>query len=179
MKKGLFVIAMILFITSCQKDDKGNENKTLTQKKNLIETTWNVTKVHSENGKISGTLPSSDFPITADLTAEGKDYDMKIFFKKDLISSKGSFTLSGKISVGSIFEKPFERKITELPKIKKWKIKNDVIETENGLFIKVTHHSENKMIFTYPITNNFGDLLSSYGIKNGKIQGNIILELTK
>ncbi len=189
MKKIFLVfIGTILIFTSCSKDNNKDltnnqkKEKSVTQKSKLIGT-WKVARISSENTKLTGDL--NKFPITIGLSIKGKDYNMAVNFDKDKISNKGDFIAQVVASIPLMGDKSFEQKISQLPSIKgKWEAKDNKLTTEHlgkDEFIKIVSLTEKKVVFSYPIDKLDIDknVFSQYGIENGQVSGNLMVELTK
>ncbi len=184
----LTFIGTILLFTSCSKDNNKNlpnnqkKEKSVTQKSKLIGT-WNITKISSENGKLTGTFKKF-IPLDANLNIKGKNYNMTITFDKEKISNLGSFVGIITVSQQGI-TKSFEQKISKLPTMQgKWEAKDNKLTTEHldkDKFIKIISLSEKKVIFSYPIDKLDIDKenFEKYEIEEGKISGNLLIVLTK
>ncbi len=177
MKKILILLTIGLILTSCKKDEL---TETQITKKDLLGT-WNVSKISSENGSISGTM--AGFPVSSKVNITGSDYKMKVTFNKEQISSEGSFKITPE------FEKPpfniynTPHTIKQFPVLNvNWDVKNKKIVTgESETGIKVVEFSSNKIVLSNEISKMIPEDVTNLlkMSKEIKFEGELLIELTK
>ncbi|HEA29451.1 MAG TPA: hypothetical protein ENH91_05585 [Leeuwenhoekiella sp.] len=79
----------IISVTSCKSDDDGTPAPASAD---LIVGTWDMTANTVDDG--NATVTVQGFPLTADFTWEGKNYDYQLTFDEDnMVGENGSFTI--------------------------------------------------------------------------------------
>jgi len=85
----LFAILCLISVISCKSDDDATPEMTSAD---LIVGTWNMTSNTVDDGAATATVQG--FPITADFTWVGKNYDYQLTFDEDnMVAENGSLTL--------------------------------------------------------------------------------------
>ncbi len=194
MKRKLFTIATILLLIFSCTNDADNEtvtNQTIGKEvkkrleptdKELVLGTWNITKVYSEEGKLTANY--KQIPISMQLEITGKNYDMTVTFAEEKISNEGSFTAVANIS-SFVINKTVEQKVKKLPSLdSKWEVKDKQIYIEGEElptihFVKIT---KNETLVKIPLSkdligNNKLDMIE--GISDIGISGNLFIELKR
>lgn len=183
LKKHLLFVVAMLFLTSCSNDE--NQTPKGPTSSNLIGV-WNVTEVHSENGKLKGEYDfnGTKIPINTEIDVKGKDYDMTVLFGEDpkKISNSGSFNVTIKIKLPLVGEKTFEQKVREIPATNgDWKVENNqLVTTLNGetTKIEISSFNNSSITFKYDLEKVTKDKLSSL-LTGSKIEGSLFVTLHK
>ncbi len=160
--------------------DKDKEKEKATDKELLLGT-WNVTKVYSINGELTGVYKK--VPISLHLKITGKEYNMKVIFEESKIANEGSFIAVVSVS-NFLIKKTIEQKVEEFPTVNgEWDIKDNQIFAENKKIpsIKFTKITKDKTVIKIPLTKELldEDTLAEQGLTNVNIKGNLIIKLTK
>lgn len=188
MKKLFLLFIGLSLIISCDKKEEPEEVKVTN---NDLVGSWKVTEIRSDKGKISGKISYSGFStnISSDLSLKGKDYNMVITFANNpkKVSSKGGFTATISVKIPVLGkEESYTQKIPSIPASNgNWNVENNVLTTKsNGETVSIDIASFNKseIEFSYPLSTNFKGILgnlSKTGVKDGKIEGNLIVKAKK
>ena len=147
-----FSILCLFFMLSCSSDDDNNT----TIDANYLLAEWNLTEMHSEEGKL--TITALGQSTSSSIETTGKDYDMQWLFSQE----PNKFNIDGTFTTVTVTQgedgPESEEDISDgLDSPYDWKLEGDsLILSKDGVDITYTIKKldENSLIISYPFESS-------------------------